>query len=71
MRDSVTQRLLGLVCGQSYRASNKMANNIVVILDDSDVPCASLNKDPEKCIVEELRRWLECHGVEKIGKKTY
>ena len=48
-----------------------MANNRVIVLDDSDVPGASLNKNPEKCIVEELRRWLECHGVKKLGKKTY
>ena len=29
----------------------------------------SLKKDPEKCVVEELRRWLECHGVKKTEKR--
>ena len=42
-----------------------MANNALIKLDDSDVPGVSLNKDLEKCIVEELRRWLECHAVKK------
>ena len=27
-------------------------------------------KEPEKCVVEELKRWLECHGVKKSGKKA-
>ena len=27
-------------------------------------------KEPEKCVVEELKRWLECHGLKKSGKKA-
>ena len=27
-------------------------------------------KEPEKCVVEELKRWLECHGLKKSGRKA-
>ena len=27
-------------------------------------------KEPEKCVVEELKRWLECHALKKSGKKV-
>ena len=27
-------------------------------------------KEPEKCVVEELKRWLECHALKKSGKKA-
>ena len=39
------------------------------ILEEDDVPGAKLNKVPEKCIVDELKRWLECHSLKKSGKK--
>ena len=69
MQDSDTQRLLGLVCRQSNRVSSKMANNKVIVLDESESSWCVHFKDPEKCIVEELRRWLECHGVQKSWEK--
>ena len=28
-----------------------------------------MKKDPQKCIVEELKRWLECHSLKKSGRK--
>ena len=34
-----------------------------------DVPGAKLTKDPTDCTVEELKRWLECHGLKKGGRK--
>lgn len=46
-----------------------MAKNALIKQDDSDIPGVSLKKDPEKYFAEELRRWLECHGVKKTGKK--
>lgn len=39
------------------------------ILKEEDVPGAKLTKKPENCIVEELKRWLECHGLKKSGRK--
>ena len=44
-----------------------MANRIV--LDEDDVPGAKLIKKPQDCSVLELKRWLECHGFKKSGKK--
>ena len=48
--------------------SNSMANSALLKLDYLDVPGMSLNKDPEECFVEELRRWLDYHGVKKTSK---
>ena len=48
--------------------SSNMANNALVKLGDAGVPGVSLNKDPEKCVVEELRRWLDCHVVKTTSK---
>ena len=63
-------------CGKTRTNNiNKMANSAdkaasrYTILKEEDVPGAKLAKDPEKCIMEELRRWLECHGLKKSGKK--
>ena len=39
-------------------------------MKDDKVPGTKLLKEPEKCVVEELKRWLECHGVKKSGKKA-
>ena len=39
------------------------------ILEEADVPGAKLKKPPENCIVDELKRWLECHSLKKSGKK--
>ena len=40
------------------------------ILKEDEVTGVKLLKEPEKCVVEELKRWLECHGLEKSGKKA-
>ena len=45
-----------------------MANRVVLVEDD--VPGAKLVKKPEECSVEILKRWLECHGLKKSGKKS-
>ena len=37
---------------------------------EDEVPGAKLLKEPEKWVVEELKRWLECHGLKKSGKKA-
>ena len=46
-----------------------MADNTVVLYEE-DVPGAKLMKDPNDCSVEELKRWLKCHGLKKTGKKV-
>ena len=40
-----------------------------VILVEEDVPGACFSKDPAEYSVVELKRWLECHGVKRTGKK--
>ena len=40
-----------------------------ITLSEKDVPGASLAKYFSNCNVEELKRWLECHGQKKSGKK--
>ena len=40
-----------------------------VVLREEDVPGAKLSKDPSECTVEELKRWLNCHGLKKCGRK--
>ena len=40
------------------------------ILKEDEVPGATLLKEPEKCLAEELKRWLECQGLKKSGKKA-
>ena len=44
-----------------------MANRVV--LEEEDVPGARLRKDPQDSLVVELKRWLECHGLKKIGNR--
>ena len=52
-----------------------MANSSVMdvrregLLKEEDVPGAKLSKEPHKCIMEELKRWLECRGIKRSGKK--
>ncbi|XP_066935617.1 uncharacterized protein [Clytia hemisphaerica] len=50
--------------------SGKITVKNYSILTEDDVPGAKLKKDPENCIVDELKRWLECHGLKKSGKKA-
>ena len=45
-----------------------MANCVVLVEDD--VPGAKLVKKPKECSVEILKRWLECNGIKKSGKKS-
>ena len=45
-----------------------MADNYVVLYEE-DVPGAKLTKDLDDCSGEELKRWLQCHGLKKTGKK--
>eukprot|EP00794_Sanderia_malayensis_P010597 gene10597-11718_t len=40
-----------------------------VALTEEDVPGASLSNDPSGCSVLVLKRWLECHGEKRTGKK--
>ena len=46
-----------------------MAGHSVVVLNEEDVPGVKLTNDPIACNNEELKRWLECHGLKKSGKK--
>ena len=43
--------------------------NIRIVLNEDDVPSAKLFKEPCNCSVEELKRWLHCHGLKRTGKK--
>ena len=54
---------------QTTLKSEKMAAARYTILEETDVPGAQLKKDPEKCTVVELKRWLECHSLKRSGKK--
>ena len=40
-----------------------------IILSELDVPGAYFDMDPENYSVIKLKRWLECHGVKRTGKK--
>ena len=40
----------------------------ITVLQEDDVPGAILLNDLTKCTVEELKRWLECHGLKKVEK---
>ena len=40
------------------------------ILKEDEVPCAKLLKESQKCVVEEVKSWLECHGLKISGKNT-
>ena len=39
------------------------------MLEEEDIPGAKLSKSTRECSVLELKRWLECHGGNKSGKK--
>ncbi|EDO34413.1 predicted protein [Nematostella vectensis] len=45
-------------------------NYQLVSLTEDDVPGAKLPRDITDCNVFELKRWLECHGQKKGGKKA-
>ena len=49
--------------------SQEKAAEKYTILEESDVPGAKLKKNPENCIVDELKRWLECHSLKRSGKR--
>ena len=61
MRTNIQNKM---VFSQEPAAENKHS-----ILKD-DVHGAKLLKEPENCVIEELKRWLECHGLKKCGKKA-
>ena len=39
------------------------------ILKEDEVPGAKLLKEPEKCVVEGFKRWLQYQGLKKSGKE--
>ena len=41
-----------------------------IILSENDVPSAKLTKDLAECNVDELKRWLECRGQKRGGRKA-
>ena len=43
--------------------------NARIVLNEDDVPGAKLFKEPSNCSVEELKRWLHCHGLKRTGEK--
>ena len=59
----------------SVKSINKMATTDehtaknYTILKEEDVPGAKLTKKPQDCIVEDLKRWLECNGLKKSARK--
>ena len=40
-----------------------------IFLKECDIPGANLVKELSEYSVEEPKRWLECHGQNKSGKK--
>ena len=51
-------------------SQEQAAENKHSILKEDEVPDAKLLKEPEKCAVEGLKRWLQYHGLKKSGKKA-
>ena len=45
-------------------------NRRMIFLTEDDVPVAKLKQPPSKCIIPELKRWLECHNEKKKGLKA-
>ena len=41
-----------------------------IILSENDVPGAKLTKDLAEFNVDELKRWLECRGQKRGGRKA-
>ena len=50
-------------------SQGQAAENKHSILKEDEVPGAKLLKEPEKCVVEELKRWLECHGLKNLEER--
>ena len=40
------------------------------VLNEEEVSVAKLKKIQKDCSVIELKRWLQCHGLQKKGNKT-
>ena len=77
MRKNKLSSVIAKHCGKfrsknvnNMATSDKITVKNYSILTEDDVPGAKLKKDPESCIVDELKRWLECHGLKKSGKKA-
>ena len=51
-------------------SQEQAAENKHSILKKDEVLDAKLLKEPGKCVAEELKRWLECQGFKKSGKKA-
>ena len=65
---------MGSICGQTFKTkwrflTRAAAENKHYILKEGEVPGAKLLKKPEKCVAEELKRRLVCHGLKKTWKK--
>ena len=54
----------------SWFSQGQAAENKHSILKEDKVPGAKLLREPEKCVIEELKRWLHCLGLKKSGKKA-
>ena len=54
----------------SWFSQGQAAESKHSILKEDEVPGAKLLKEPETCVVEEPKRWLECHDLKKSGKKA-
>ena len=47
-------------------------DNHFIILSEDDVPGAKLTEIlPSECSMDQLKCWLECHGLKKTGKKQF
>ena len=60
-------------CGQTSEMTCNVVDNCMVHklqLEEKDIPGAKLVKDLSECYLEELKRWLECRGQKKCGKKV-
>ena len=64
------------ICGQTKRFI-RIAEDVVdrlmqpeIILTENDVPAAKLTEDLTECNVDKLKRWLECRGQKKGGRKA-
>ena len=50
--------------------ANSFFSDEIVMLNESDVPGASLNgKHPSQLTVSQLKRWLACRGAPVNGRK--
>ena len=53
----------------SYTTFVDFRATLDVKLTENDVPGAKLRKSPRDSNVTDLKRWLECHGLKKTGKR--